>query len=252
MLRSWAFSLLSVALVSAISLIGVIILVVWRELSKDSLLYLVSFSVGGLLGGAFFHLIPEATGSSGFSLEVSIWILFGILGSFFVEGILKWRHCHIPTTKEHEHTFAYINLFGDAVHNFIDGISIGAAYLIAVPTGIATTLAICLHEIPQEMGDFGVLIYAGFNKQRALLYNFLTALTAFLGVASARLLESYIGRVELFLLPFAAGNFIYIAGADLIPELHSEERLGRTVGQLVSMILGLVLLYIVGVLVPGG
>lgn len=246
MFRSWAFSVLSVALVSAISLTGVVILIILKELNRDVLLYLVSFSVGGLLGGAFFHLLPEASAASGFDLRVSFLVLLGIIGSFVLEAVLKWRHCHIPTSEEHEHPFAYVNLLGDAVHNFIDGIAIGASYLVSVPTGLATTLAVCLHEIPQEMGDFGVLLYAGFERKRAILYNFLTALTAFFGAALALLLETFVGDITLTLIPFAAGNFIYIAGADLIPELHSEENLGRTLAQLTSMILGLALLYLMG------
>jgi len=242
----WLYSLLSVAVVSALSLAGIVTLLFNKELNKNILLYMVSFSVGGLLGGAFFHLIPEATESSGFTLTVSSFILVGILSSFLVEQVLKWRHCHVPTSEDHPHSFAYMNLIGDAVHNMIDGIIIGGAYLVSTPMGIMTTLAVCLHELPQEIGDFGVLVYAGFTRRKALKYNFLTALTAFIGVIIALSLNVYVEGLTKYLIPFAAGNFIYIAGSDLIPELHAEEELGHIIIQLAAMLLGVILLYGIG------
>jgi len=214
-----------------------------RELQRSLLLYLVSFSVGGLFGGAFFHLIPEAAEASGFTPLVASYILLGVLASFIVEQFLKWRHCHVLTSEGHPHSFAYMNLLGDAVHNMIDGMVIGVSYLVSTPMGLATTLAVCLHELPQEIGDFGVLLYAGFERRTALLYNLLTALTAFVGVVIALALSVYVDDLTLFLVPFTAGNFIYIAGSDLIPELHAEETLSRTLIQLVVMVLGMSLLF---------
>lgn len=249
MLGVWADSLLSVALVSALSLAGAFVLVLRREPNRDFLLYLVSFSVGGLFGGAFFHLIPEASLANGFDYQVSTSVLLGVLSSFFVEQVLRWRHCHVLASDDHPHSFAYMNLFGDAVHNFIDGLAVGGAYLVSTSMGLATTLAICLHELPQEIGDFGVLIYAGFDRRKALLYNFLTALTAFVGTVFALALSVYVEGVTAFLIPFAAGNFIYIAGSDLIPELHAEATLGRTVVQIAAMVLGASLLYSIRFLV---
>lgn len=245
MYEIWAYSLLSVAVVSALSLWGILTIMLRKELKEEVLKYLVSFSVGGLFGGAMFHLIPEASEANGFSLQVSTWILIGILTSFIVEQVFRWRHCHVPTSEEHPHSFAYMNLFGDAVHNFIDGLAIGASYLISVSTGLATTLAISFHELPQELGDFGVLIYAGFERRTAILYNFLASLTAFLGVIIALSLGTQIENFTAFLIPFAAGNFIYIAGSDLIPELHAEEELGRTIVQFAAMVLGVGILYLV-------
>ena len=244
----WLYSLLSVAVVSALSLAGIVTLLFNKELNKNILLYMVSLSVGGLLGGAFFHLIPEATQSSGFTLTVSSFILVGILSSFLVEQVLKWRHCHVPTSEDHPHSFAYMNLIGDAVHNMIDGIIIGGAYLVSTPMGIMTTLAVCLHELPQEIGDFGVLVYAGFTRRKALKYNFLTALTAFIGVIIALTLSVYVEGLTKYLIPFAAGNFIYIAGSDLIPELHAEGELSHIIIQLAAMLLGVFLLYGIGYL----
>lgn len=246
MFGAWANTILSVALVSLLSLVGALTLLVRKDLRGGSLLYLVSFSVGGLFGGAFFHLIPEASEASGFTHQIATYILVGVLSSFVVEQCFRWRHSHVPTSEEHPQSFAYMNLFGDAVHNFIDGVSIGGSYLISASTGLATTLAICLHELPQEVGDFGVLLHAGFKRRRALLYNFLTALTAFVGAAVALALSAYIEGLTEFLIPFAAGNFIYIAGSDLIPELSTEEELGRTMKQLLAIVLGLILLFSIG------
>ena len=249
MFEVWIYSLLSVAIVSALSLAGITTLIFNKELNKNKLLYMVSFSAGGLLGGAFFHLIPEASKSSGFTSTVSIFILVGIFASFIVEQLLKWRHCHVPTSEDHPHSFAYMNLIGDAVHNMIDGIIIGGSYLVSTSMGIVTTLAVCLHELPQEIGDFGVLVYAGFMRRKALKYNFLTALTAFVGVIIALSLNVYVEGLTKYLIPFAAGNFIYIASSDLIPELHAEEELGCTIIQIAAMLLGVILLFAIGQLV---
>lgn len=244
MLDVWFSSLISVLIVSSLSLVGAVALLFNRDLSKRQVLYLVSFSVGGLLGGAFFHLVPEAIEINGEVLKVSTWLLVGIFASYILEMVLKWRHCHIPTSNEHPHSFAYINLIGDGVHNMIDGIIIGGAYLTSTSLGVATTIAVCLHEIPQEIGDFGVLIYAGMTRRRALLLNLASASTAILGVVIALSLSAYVENLVALLLPFAAGNFIYIAGSDLVPELQDEKRLSSSLVQLALMVLGLSLLYL--------
>jgi zinc and cadmium transporter len=244
MLSVWFFSLISVFIVSSLSLVGAVSLFFNRELSKRQVLYLVSFSVGGLLGGAFFHLVPETIEISGEVLRVSTWLLVGVLASYILEMVLKWRHCHIPTSDEHPHSFAYINLVGDGVHNMIDGIIIGGAYLTSTSLGVATTIAVCLHEIPQELGDFGVLVYAGMTRRRALLLNLASASTAVLGVVIALTLSAYVENLVALLLPFAAGNFIYIAGSDLVPELQDEKQLSSSLVQLALMVLGLALLYL--------
>ncbi|MCX6814454.1 MAG: ZIP family metal transporter [Candidatus Aenigmarchaeota archaeon] len=181
MLETWLYSLASVIIVSLISLIGVSTLALKDSTLRKILLYFVSFSAGALLGDAFIHLLPDAV-ESGFTVQISLAILFGILFSFVVEKVVHWRHCHMPVSKDHPHTFAYMNLFGDGVHNFIDGLIIGASYIASIPVGIATTLAVIFHEIPQEIGDFGVLLHGGFGKRKALFMNFLTALTAVLGL----------------------------------------------------------------------
>lgn len=244
MLDVWVSSLISVLIVSSLSLVGAAALLFKSELSKRQVLYLVSFSVGGLLGGAFFHLVPEAIEINDEVLRVSTWLLVGVFTSYILEMVLKWRHCHIPTSDDHPHSFAYINLIGDGIHNMIDGIIIGGAYLTSTSLGVATTIAVCLHEIPQEIGDFGVLVYAGMTRRRALLLNLASALTAVLGVVVALTLSAYVENLVSLLLPFAAGNFIYIAGSDLVPELQDEKRLSSSLVQLALMMLGLSLLYL--------
>ena len=229
--------------VSSVSLVGVLTLWLTDKTLKRTLLYLVGFSVGGLFGDAFIHLVPEAVEESGFGTIVSISIMVGIFSSFAVEQFLQWRHCHIPTSSEHPHSFAYMNLFGDAVHNLIDGLIIGSSYMASIPLGLSTTLAVILHEVPQELGDFGILLYAGINRRRALWFNFLTALTAILGALVAFIIGPAIEGFVPLVIPFAAGNFIYIAGSDLVPELRKDVPEPRKAAlQGLSIVLGVVLM----------
>ncbi|MDO8497192.1 MAG: ZIP family metal transporter [bacterium] len=240
MVNVWIYTLLSVTLVSLISFVGIFTLTLGDHKLKHSIIYLVSFSAGALFGDVFIHLLPQIA-VNGISVQTSLFLLSGIVISFVLEKIIHWRHCHIPITKNHLHRFAYMNLFGDSVHNFIDGVIIAASFLVNIQVGIATTIAIVLHEIPQEMGDFGVLIHGGFTKKKALLYNFLTALTAIAGSLIALLLSNTMSHVTAFLVPFAAGSFLYIAGSDLIPELHKDEdmNLKKASLQILSFVLGI-------------
>jgi len=241
----WVYAIGSVVLVSLISFIG-LFLFYWKSRKVRSvLIYFIAFSVGALLGDAFIHLLPEIIGKVGFTFLISIYIILGIVVSFIVEKIIHWRHHHVSqrgniTMKEHEHhrkhhhkhshhsmqeSFAWMNLFGDGVHNFIDGLIIGASYLVSIPVGIATTVAVAFHEIPQELGDIGVLIHGGFPKGKAFFYNFIFALTSIVGAVIAIYLSVYSDAMLVFVIPFAAGSFIYIAAADLIPELQKEIKL---------------------------
>lgn len=240
---AWLLGFTSVIVISAISLTSIMVLWLRDQKLQKILLYLVSFSVGGLFGDAFLHLIPEAMEKSGFGPSVSLLIILGILSSFTIEKFLQWRHCHIPTSNEHPHSFAYMNLFGDAVHNLIDGLIVGGSYLASIPIGLSTTLAVIFHEIPQELGDFGVLVHGGFSKRKALWFNFLTALTAIIGAVIAFVLGATQEGFINLLLPFAAGNFIYIAGSDLIPELRKDEpNLKQATLQVASISLGVILM----------
>lgn len=235
---AWIYSIVSVFLISLVSLIGVLALSLNRDRLAKLTLFLVSFAVGGLFGDAFIHLLPESFQELGTNLSVSLYVISGILIFFVLEKFLRWRHCHIPTSEEHMHPLATINLVGDAVHNLIDGMLVGASYMVSLPIGIATTLAVIMHEIPQEVGDFGVLIHAGLSVRKALALNFLSALTAMLGVILAIVLGSEIEGFSLSLLPIAAGGFLYIAGSDLIPELHHEVKVLRSLLQFVMILLG--------------
>jgi len=234
--------LTSTFLISLISFVGVLTFAIKENLLKKLLLALVALSAGALLGGAFLHLIPE----SAHELEayiIGIYVLVGFASFFFIEKILHWRHCH--DKKCPIHTFAYMNLFGDAVHNFIDGLVIAASFITNIPLGITTSLAIALHEIPQEFGDFGVLVYGGFNKIKALFWNFICALTAILGGISGYYLSDYMGSSIIFLLPFAAGGFIYIAASDLIPEIRKEKNLIKSLTTFGIFLLGILLMLLV-------
>lgn len=240
------YSFISTLIVSLISFVGAIALTtlaIKKDKFNNFLIYFVSFSAGALFADVFFHLFPEITEETGFTLIMSFATLFGILFSFFIEKIICWRHCHLPITKNHTHRFAYMNLIGDFLHNFIDGLTIGVSYLISIPAGLATSLAVIFHEIPQEIGDLGVLIYGGFTKKKALLLNFLTALSAFFGLFLSFYLFSKIDHIKPILTSFAAGNFIYIAGSDLIPELHKETDIKKSINQLLAFVGGIIVIY---------
>ena len=241
----WTYTLMSVILVSLISFIGIFTLSIKARRIDRILIYLVSFSVGALFGDAFIHLLPEAVEKAGFTLQISLYTLLGIATFFVIEKFLHWHHHHIShreKEKKFPKTFVVMNLFGDGVHNFIDGLIIGASYLASIPLGIATTLAVVFHEIPQEIGDFGVLLHGGFSRFKALYFNFLSAITAIIGAIVALILSNYIEGFETFLLPFAAGGFIYIAGSDLIPELHKETTIGKSLLQLLAFTLGVLVM----------
>jgi len=238
------YIVISVIIVSAVSLIGILTFLIQNKRLDKILLYLVSFSVGALFGDVFIHLLPEAFRAST-SIAIGAYVLVGILFSFIMEKFIHWRHCHTPESKHHHHQLAYMNLVGDAMHNFIDGLVIAGSYFISVPVGVATTIAVLFHEIPHELGNFGVLVYGGFSKVKALLFNFLTALTALLGAVLGIILGNA-GTATTFLVPFAAGNLIYIAGTDLIPELHKTScddfKLSESAGQLICIILGILIM----------
>jgi zinc and cadmium transporter len=241
--HTWIYTTLSVTIISLVSLTGVLVITFTKKLSKSRLLNMVGLSAGGMLGGAFFHLLPESLSNQNIT-TVSTVALTGIFTSYCIEMLLNWRHCHIPTSDDHPHTFVYMNLIGDGVHNFIDGLVIAGAFQVDNNLGLVTTLAIILHEIPQEIGDFGVLLYGGFETRRAIMYNLLTGVTAIIGAFLALILGSRLTVLSDSLIPFAFGNFIYIAGSDLVPELRDEKDFLKSVVQLSYMVSGVVLLYL--------
>ena len=235
----WVYSIVSVIIVSLLAFIGILTLSISEKKLRRVLFFLVSFSVGALLGGAFIHLLPETAGEYGFGPAVSLYALLGIIVFFVMEKFVHWRHCHIPTSTSHPHPFVYMNLIGDGLHNLIDGMVIAGSYLVSIPLGMSTTIAVVLHEIPQEIGDFGVLVHGGFSRMKALFFNFLSALTAVIGAVAVLIIGTKVQNITMFLLPFTAGGFIYIAGSDLIPELHKECEGLKSFGQLIAVLLGI-------------
>lgn len=234
MVLIWILS--ATILVSLVSLIGVFTLGIKTESFNRILILLVGFAAGGLIGDAFLHLLPEAL-EKYTADSVFFYALVGFITFFLMERYFYWRHCHQGVCDVH--SFTYLNLIGDGVHNFTDGLIIAASFVTSIKLGIVTTLAVLFHELPQEMGDFGILIYGGFSKSRALFFNFLCGLTAILGAIIGYILSGLTENIPLFLITFTAGGFIYIAASDLIPELHRQKDIRRANLAFVAFILGL-------------
>lgn len=229
----------SAVLVSLISLVGLAALPVSSDRLKAALFVLVSLAAGAFFGNALIHLLPEAYQASGNPAGTGLVALGGLFGFFVLEKFLRWHHVHSSEGQELQ-PMGLMNLVADGVHNLIDGIAIGASYLAGPAVGVATTVAVILHEIPQEIGDFGVLLHAGFSKARALFFNFLTACTAVGGALAAVLVG--IGEEGPAITPalqaLSAGMFLYIAGSDLVPDLHREQHPGKSLLQLIAMAAG--------------
>ncbi|PIO00508.1 ZIP family metal transporter [archaeon CG10_big_fil_rev_8_21_14_0_10_43_11] len=224
--------------VSLISFIGVFTLSIEKKKLTGLIRNLVSLSAGTLIGGALLHLLPEAMATHVSLAMVSMIFGFVIFGA--IEFIIKqfWHAQKKQKTK----SFAYMNLIGDGVHNFLDGLIIGTSFSANMALGITSTLAVALHEIPQEIGDFAILLYAGMKTRRALMHNFLSALFAILGgIIGVVLLES-IHSISAFLLAFAAGGFFYIACIDLIPELARDKKKHPRHHLLIGFLTGFVLM----------
>ena len=207
MISTLGWILLSTIIISLLALIGIFTLAIKEKLLEKILLFLVALSAGALMGGAFLHLLPEAIEKFD-DPNVFVWVSFAFVFFFLVEKLLHWRHCH--KGKCEIHSFGYMNLFGDSVHNFIDGLIIAAAFLVDINLGIVTAIAIGLHEVPQEIGDFGVLVYAGLKKKKALILNFLVASTVILGGIVGFFLAEQIEGLIQFLIPFVVSFEIYI------------------------------------------
>lgn len=243
----WAYTLVSVAVVSLLSLVGVVTLAWRRESIQRIVFFLVSFAVGGLFGDAFIHLLPQSFEMFGIGLTAPAYTLAGIFTFFILEKFLRWRHCHAEPCEFHTQPLVVTNLVGDAAHNLIDGMLIGASYCIDVKIGIATTLAIILHEIPHELGNFGVLVHGGLSIKKALLFNFLSALFAIVGAVAILIAGEHLKGYSEILIPITAGGFIYIAGSDLIPELQHDVKIKDSVVQFVCILFGVGLMALLAV-----
>ena len=235
-------------LISFVSFIGALALFLREKILNKILLVFVAFSAGALIGGAFLHLIPEAIHEIGVD-DMSIfiifsWLLVGFCTFFVLEQLICWHHHH-ATSHPRITPFSYLTLISDGIHNFIDGLVMAASFMVNFHVGISTALAIALHEIPQEIGDFGVLVYGGFDKNKALYLNYISAVTVVIGGIVGFLLHSWIGESMALLLPFAAGNFIYIASADLIPEIRFKHSIVKSLTRFVVFLAGVGLMIII-------
>lgn len=236
------YALAATLFISLLSLLGIFAFMIGKSAEKKVALFFVAFSTGSLLGGAFLHLLPESIHNPE-NLEPYLYLLLGIIIFYLLERILKWHHCH-DNGDCGVHTFTYMSLIGDSIHNFIDGLVIVSAFSVSTEVGMATTIAVASHEIPQELGDYFVLIHGGFSKVKALLWNFMSAATAIVGALVGYVLISKVENITSFVLPLAAGGFIYISMSDLIPELHKEKILKRSFAYFAIFIIGLMFMYV--------
>jgi zinc and cadmium transporter len=243
-MSTWAFALLSTTLVSAVSFVGLVALAMRKDTLERMTFMLVSLAVGAMFGDALIHLLPEAYEHSGSPTTVSLLVLSGIFGFFVLEKFLQWHHCHAEESdrEDHVHPMGKLSLVADGFENLIDGIVIGSSYLVSVEVGLAVTLAVVLHEIPNELGKFGVLIQAGYSRGRAMFWNVVSAATSIVGTLAALLLGSRIESLPHLITPIAAGVFIYLAGTDLIPQLHKETKPSKSALQLGGMVVGVLLM----------
>jgi|CXWL01.1.fsa_nt_gi zinc and cadmium transporter len=238
-------------LVSLMGFSGLLTLSFRREWLPEILFIIISLSAGALFGDALIHLLPEAVEEAGgFTLTISLLVITGILTFFILEKFVLWHHHHTIETPEdhaehrhhHPHSLGLMNIFGGALHDVIDGMAIAASFMISPVVGVSTTIAVILHEIPQEIGDFGVLIHSGYSVKKALFINFFSGL---LGVLAGVLVIIIGAQSELllpYLIPFTAGAFVYIAGSDLIPELKKETITSRSLLQLVALFGGILMM----------
>ncbi|MBT8066210.1 MAG: ZIP family metal transporter [Gammaproteobacteria bacterium] len=224
---------------SAIAMVGSVTLVLKPATLDRLLLPLVAFAAGSLIGGAFFHMIPAAVIEIGDILNVGVLVVAGFTVFFLLEQLLHWHHCH-RASSDCKQPLTYLILIGDGLHNFLGGLAIAGTFLIDIRLGITSWLAAAAHEVPQELGDFGVLVHGGWSKRRALLFNVLSGLTFLLGG-----LVSYALSFQMnisWVIPFAAGNFLYIGASDLVPEVNKHHDLRANAVHLLAFVLGLALL----------
>lgn len=238
------FIVLAVGMVTGIAAGAVLILYPALSKHRHTIEWLVAFAAGGLLGDVFFHIIPEV-GEEISTEHVGIFVIGGMLMSFIIERYIHFHHCHDGGCAEHlkKTSLPVIMFVGDAIHNFIDGIAIGASFFVSIPIGLATTLAVMFHEIPQELGDTAIMAHSGYSLHKALRFNILTACTAFLGAGLSIVLGFFFNSILPYLLSIAAGNFIYLAAADIIPHLHQTNHKYSLFFQPLALIAGVLVMW---------
>ena len=248
------YPIVSVIIVSLISVVFAIPFLIKKRISKRVLLFLLSLSVGVLLATVFVNFLPEAV-SHNYTLGLALNLFLGFLLMFVLEKLVHYHHSKRAENEDFGHGHAYslapVNLIGDGIHNFIDGLVIAGSYAVSTTLGIAATISIIFHEVPQEIADFGVLLYSGLSKKKALIFNFLSATTAILGTVFGLLLAGSLQGFNEFIIPFAAGNFIYIAASNLVPQLHRECSILDTLMHVAAMILGVAIIVVITIFGPG-
>jgi zinc and cadmium transporter len=270
---------LMIFIIGSFSLIGLFMISI-REKTLDNILFiLVAFATGTILASALFDLIPESIhhleelNSSGAGIAenlVFFFIIFGFVIFFVIERFIYWFHghahekdnklvCYTGLGEGEDYSllqssgvksFALLNLIGDGLHNFLDGIIIMVAFLSGTKSGIIITLAVVFHEFPQEIGDFGILLYGGFSKKKALFFNFLSGMIALLGGLTAFILSDNVEIFNLFFLAFSGGGFLYIASTELMPELVKEKDLKKSIIQALIFLCGIILIISLVTLLP--
>lgn len=231
-------------LMSAIALVGSVTLLLDAATLDRVIKPLVAFAAGSLLGGAFFHMLPAAIGNAEDDARVFLWTLLGFAVFFALEQFLHWHHCH-RAASDCRKPLTYLILLGDGLHNFLGGLGVAGVFLIDVRLGVAAWLAAAAHEVPQELGDFGVLLHGGWQRGTALLLNLLSGLTFLVGGLVAYAVSTRVG-VD-FLVPFAAGNFIYIGASDLVPEVNKHRDIGANLVHFGAFVAGIALLWAIRV-----
>ena len=230
---------------SAIALVGSTTLVLSEATLNRIIMPLVAFAAGSLLGGAFLHMLPVAIADAPDDVSVFVWTLVGFSLFFALEQLLHWHHCHRASSACRQ-PLTYLVLIGDGLHNFLGGMGVAGIFLIDIRLGITAWIAAAAHEIPQELGDFGVLIHGGWSKKSALLMNLASGSTFLIGGLVAYLAAT---RIDVaFLVPFAAGNFIYIGASDLVPEINKHREISANVLDFGSFVAGVGLLWGIRVL----
>lgn len=251
MALTWTYTLISVLVVSLIPLVGIAVIFGKRK-QADIVIVLIGLATGALFGDVFFHLLPEIYNANN-SLIRSAWLITaGIFLFFVLEKFLNWHHKHINSHDRHcqgkdcpvIQPLGYVVLIADGFHNFIDGVLIAASYFVSIEIGIATTLAVIFHEIPQEIGDVGVLLHAGFEKMQAIIFNIYSGFTAIAGALLSLVAIGIFINLANILLPIATGGFIYLAGSDLVPELHKTTDFQQSLIQLSAMVVGIAVMYL--------
>ena len=270
---------LMIIIIGSLSLLGAVMISI-REKTLDKILFiLIAFATGTILASALFDLIPEslhhleelnAEGATITESSLFIFVIFGFVMFFIIERFIYWFHGHAHEKDDQLvcyagiddgggmsinrgnkiKSFALLNLIGDGLHNFLDGVIIMVAFMSGTRNGIIVTLAVLFHEFPQEIGDFGILIYGGFSKKKALFFNFLSGMVALLGGLLAFVLSDVLELFNFFFLAFSGGGFLYIASAELMPELLKQKDLKKSIIQALIFLSGLILIMSLVTLLP--